>query len=390
MPNTMTAIMAKILANSLPVLRQRCIMARSVNTDFSDEAAQKGATIDVHVPQDMLATDVVPSNVSPVPVDNTPVITQIQLNRWRKSPPFALSDKDRQEIDARKNFLPERIASAVKAVANDINISIFSEYRSVYGYVGTAGTTPFASGMSEIISARQILNQQLCPLEDRRFVMDFNAEGSALARSELSNFEQTNDQTVKIEGEIGRKYGFNWLADDHVPLHTSTALTAGAATANGAQAAGAGSTDGGRTGTVSIAKITNASPLVAGDIISFAGNSQTYTVLTAVSLIVGNTTVAISPALQAPLAGGEAVTLRASHRVNLAFNKNAFALAMRPLEITQSDLDAGRKIMSMQDPVSGLVLRLEQITQYKQIMWEFDALWGVRCVRPELAVRVAG
>jgi hypothetical protein len=390
MANTFTGIAGKILANALPVLRQRCAMAQLVNTDYKNEAAKKGATIDIEVPQNMVAEDVVPSNVSPAAGTYAADTVSIQLNNWRKSPPFHLTDADRYLIDRTKNFLPERIKSSIKALANDINISCYSKYKGVFGYTGTAGTAPFGSSMAEIINARTILNQQLCPREDRRFVMDFTAEGSALARAELANFEQTNDQNVKIEGEIGRKYGFNWFSDDHVPLHVSTPLTAGAATANGAQSVGAGSTNNGRTGTVSIAKATNAAPLVQGDIISFAGSTQTYTVLANVTLAVGNTTVAIAPALQTALAGGEVMTLRASHRVNLAFNKYAFALAMRPLEITQDDLDAGRKIMTMQDPVSKLVLRLEMITQYKQVMWEFDALWGVECVMPQLACRVAG
>lgn len=46
--------------------------------------------------------------------------------------------------------------------------------------------------------------------------------------------------------------------------------------------------------------------------------------------------------------------------------------------------------MSMQDPQTGIVLRLEVSRQHKQIVWEFDILYGARLVRPELAVRILG
>jgi hypothetical protein len=177
-------------------------------------------------------------------------------------------------------------------------------------------------------------------------------------------------------------FGMDWFADDHVPTHTSTPLTAGAATVNGAHAAG--------VKTVSIAKATNTSPLVAGDIIKFASDNQTYVVTAAVTLAVGNTNVSIYPGLVTSKAGGEAVTLTASHTVNLGFHRNAIAFATRPLQASTIDLELGNQMMSMQDPKSGIVLRLEVSRQYKQTVWDFDILWGAKLVRPELACRLAG
>jgi hypothetical protein len=175
--------------------------------------------------------------------------------------------------------------------------------------------------------------------------------------------------------------------DQQIPTHVTTPLSAGNATANGAQVVGAGSTDQGRTGTVSIAKATNASALVAGDVLSFAGDPQTYVVLTAVSLIVGNTTVAIAPALQVAKTGGELVTLRASHVVNLAFHRDAFGFVSRPLQASSANT---MEVMSVADPVSGVALRLEVVRQNKQTLFDFDVLYGAECVRPELAARLAG
>jgi len=169
--------------------------------------------------------------------------------------------------------------------------------------------------------------------------------------------------------------------DQLVPTHTSTPLSAGAATANGVNPAGAQ--------TVSIAKATNPAPLVKGDLITFAGDAQTYVVTDDVALIVGNTAVNISPALQVATAGGEVMALTASHTVNLAFHRDAFAFASRPLEDVVS-AGLGSIIQSAVDPVSGLSLRVEVTRQHKQIRWSYDILYGGALVRPDLATRVLG
>lgn len=392
MANSLANIMPKILARGLLALREQAMMPRLVNGDYSNEAAERGDTIDVPISSAMTVIDVVPSNTPPVGADSAPAKVQVVLSNWKQNNPFFLTDKELVEIDRNEHFVPMQVSEAVRALANSVNASIFGEYKGVYGVVGTAGTTPFGSGVGVLsaTNARKVLNQQICPRDNRRAVLDYNAEAAALALAEFSNADKVGTNEVIIEGEIGRKFGIDWYSDDVVPFHTTTNLTAGAATANGANAVGAGSTDGGRTGTVSIAKATNTSPLVQGDIILFAGDPQTYVVLTGVTLAVGNTTVAISPALKVAKTGGEVVTLTASHRVNLVFHRDAFAFATRPLVANTEEFSLGNQILSLQDPITGLVMRLEVSRQYKRVAWEFDILWGVKLVRPEFACRLLG
>jgi hypothetical protein len=380
MPNTLTNIMPKILARGLMALREQAIFPRLVNGDYSSEAAKKGTTIDVPIPSAVVATDVTPSNTPPAPDSSSPSVVQIPLNNWKKAN-FFLTDKEQAEIDRNAHFLPLQAGEAIRAIANKVNESVGAEYKGVFGYVGTAGTTPFATTVNAATDARKMLNQQLCPRDNRRAVVNYDAEANMLALAQFSDAEKVGSSQVKIEGEIGRKYGIDWNTDDAVPTHTSTPLTAGAATVNGAHAAG--------VKTVSIAKATTASPLVVGDILTFAGDSQTYTVTAAVTLAVGNTNVSFEPGLKLAKAGGEAVALKASHVANLVFHRDAFAFANRPLADSDMGL-GGTKILSMQDPVTGISLRLEVSRQHKQTVWEFDLLWGVKLVRPEYATRLAG
>jgi len=359
-------------------------MPRLVNTDYSNTPANQGDTVNVYIPSAATVSDVAPSAAPIQGGDSAPIKAPIALNRWRRSG-FFLTDKQQEEIVGGVQSAQTR--EHVKALAQDINAFIFAQYTKVYGYVGLAGTTPFVSAVTAATDARATLNRQMAPLDDRRIVLDVNAEANALGLAAFNAQYSTGQNSAIIEGTLGRKLGFDWAMDQQVPTHPAVALTAGAATANGVQAIGVGSTDGGRTGTLSIAKATNVAPLLAGDIISIAGDAQTYVVNTGVSLIVGNTSVSISPALQKPTLGGDVITLRAAHVVNLAFHRDAFAFVSRPLMASSANV---QEMMSIADPVSGVALRLEVVRQNKQMLFDFDVLYGAACVRPELAVRVAG
>jgi hypothetical protein len=384
MANTFTDVVPILVAQGLQTLRAACVMPRLVNTDYSNTPANLGDTVNVWIPSAVTVADVAPSAAPIQAGDSQPVKAPIPLNKWRRAG-FYLTDKQQEEIVG--GVQSKQTGEAVKALAEDINAFIFSLYPAVYGFQGTPGTTPFATDVTGATNVRKTLNLQRAPLAERRLVVDVNAEANALALPAFTSAYIVGNPTAVIEGTIGRRLGFDWAMDQQVPTHPSVALTAGAATVNGAQAINQGSTNGGRTGTVSIAKATNAGSLIAGDILTFAGDAQTYTVLAAATLIIGNTTASIAPALSTAKAGGEAVTLKAAHVVNLAFHRDAFAFVSRPLQASTANVE---EMMSVVDPISGVAIRLEVSRQNKQMLFDFDVLYGAACVRPELAARLAG
>lgn len=376
MANTLTNIMPKILARGLMSLRERCVMPRLVNGDYASDAARKGTTIDVPIPTAISTRNVTPSNTPPAPVDGAPGLVQVTMSNWKQNDPIFLTDKELVQIDENEHFIPMAVSEAIRSLAADVNTSIHAEAEGVYGYTGTAGTTPFGSSVVDATGARRNLNQQLAPRSDRRGVLNHDAEANALALSAFSDAEKVMSAVVKMEGELGRKFGIDWVADDHVRTHTAGTGT-GYLVNNGAGYA---------IGSTTIAADTGSGTIIVGDIITFAGHSQTYVVTTALSA----GSLAIYPGLKAAVADDAAITLKATHVMNLAFHRDAFAFATRPLQGETEGYQLGSNIMTMQDPLTGLVLRLEVSRQHKQVVWEFDILWGAKLVRPELATRIAG
>jgi hypothetical protein len=378
MAQDLAAVMGKILARSLGVLREECVLSRLINTDYSEEAKEKGDTIDVPIADEATVSDVTPSNTDPAPSELNPTKVQISLNKWKKAN-FKMTDKDKLEVSEKAGYLPQKVLAAVKKLANQINTDLYAEYKGVYGYVGTAGTTPFGAGRAELdaIDTRKILNDQLCPDSDRRIILDTAADAKALSVAAIADADKVGAaaEGPKIRGRIGTRYGFDFYFDQLIPTHT--AGTGAGYLVNDA----AGLLVGATTATVD----TGAGTILVGDIVTFAGHSQTYAVTVALAANV----FTFTPALKAVVADNAAVTLKASHVVNLAFSRDAFALAVRTALDDTAD-ESLAKTMTMVDPLTGLPLRLEIRRQHKQTVWEFDVLYGVKLIRAALASRIAG
>ena len=373
MANSLANIRDKILARGLMTLRELAVMPRLVNGSYSRDAAKFGSTIDVPLPTATTTAAVTAAATPPTYTDVTPGMVQIPLTNWRKSAPFGLTDQDMQDVDKNKHFFPMQADEAVKALANYVNEQIHTQYTGIYGYTGTAATTPFGSDVTDATNARKVLQQQVAPRSDRRGVLDFDAEANALALAPFSDAEKVGSAEVKLNGEIGRKFGIDWVADNAVTSHT-----------NGGGAGWLVNDASTSVGDTTITIDTGSGDPAAGDIFTIAGDSQTYVVESYASNVITQ-----QPALKVAVADNAALTFKATHVVNLAFHRDAFAFANRPILVSAADRGA-RNFRSLTDPVTGITLRLEIIPEYKQTVWEFDILFGVKLVRPELAVRIAG
>ncbi|HXE59549.1 MAG TPA: P22 phage major capsid protein family protein, partial [Gemmatimonadaceae bacterium] len=372
--------------------RQMAVMPQLVNRGYDAIAGNKGSSIDVPIPSAITAQAVTPSNTPPSTADVSPTSVNIPLNQWKEAP-FYLTDQDM--LIAMNGTIPMQASEAIKAIANDVDNFILGLYVGVYGFAGTPGTTPFASDLSAFKDAMVALNKQLAPKRDRRVVLDPFAEGNAIIVHNFVQAEQRGDNAGILEGMIGHKLGADWYMDQNVQVHTAGVPGGTPVAASGQSAGQTNQVTGPQNGisNVGFLNITGCASLgtyAAGDIITIAGDAQTYAVLNAATANgAGAVTVNIAPALkQVPGTGSSAVTLKAAHTVNLHFHRDAFAFATRPLADSAEGL--GNLITSAVDPVSGLTLRLEVSREHKRTRFSYDVLYGAALVRPELAARIAG
>jgi hypothetical protein len=377
--NDLAAVAPILLREGIVALRENAIMIRQCQFDVSDEAAKKGATINVELPNAIPAQEVNVSSANS-PTALAPTVVPVTLDNWWEAK-FSMSDKDMTEVEG--GLLPISASEAVKSLANKVDISALALYKDIYGQNGVAKTTPDA--VADITGSRKVLNSQLAPLGDRTMLLDVEAEAKFLGLDTFIAFDKVGDTVALREGSLGRKFGFDLHMDQNMPTHTKGTLAvsqddiaAKAIYAIGIKevvldrSAGAGTL----TGT-----------LVKGDLIKFAGDAQSYVVTALATAATNEITVNIEPGLKVATTDGAVVTLTDTHTINLGFHRQAFCFVSRPLVVADG---LGSIIEAIVDPISGLTLRIEITRENKQITWSYDILWGIKTIRRELAMRLLG
>lgn len=375
--NTLTEVIPRLLAQGLLALRQNCVMPSMVNNDYSTMAAEKGAAINVPIPSAVTAVPVTHAVTAPEPGSSVPTSAVITLDQWYEAA-FFLSDKDLAE--AISGVIPMQASEAIKALGNNVDSAIMTLYKKIYGFAGSPGTTPFSVSTVEATEARKVLNNQLAPLDSRRFVIDPDAEANALGLRAFQDMSFSGSAEGIREGKINRKLGFDWFMDQNAPRHT-TGSQNGAYTTNNAGYA---------LGVKTVTTITGAGTIAIGDQFTIAGDSQVYV---ATALMAAAGALAFEPGLKVVIpAAATAITVKGTastiYAQNLAFHRDCFAFASRPLADNTDGL--GNLIQAAVDPVSGLTLRLEIVREHKRTRFSYDILYGCQCVRPELGVRLWG
>jgi hypothetical protein len=386
MTNTLDNIIPKIVTRGMLSFREQAIMPRLVNADFSAEAARKGDKIDVMIPGEVTVEDVVPGANNTSVSDTETKVSSIELKHWKKAA-FHLSDKEIMQVDADSDFVPFHMNAAIAALAEEVNKSFYKEILRARHIISAPNKKLFTqaeaekaadyAGINPVLEGRKILNSAKAPKSGRFGVLGFEEEANALSLSQFADVEKSGDTSIRLEGEIGRKYGIQWFGTDQIHTHTAS----GSDTFSPSAAITKGDDD---------ALIRNITPRpIFGDLVMNVNDEIVATVEDVLEQKTSNSyQVKFAYPFQKTFAGSSSLKIGPNSQNNLIFHRDAFAFATRPLTSATESLGLGNRIMSVTDPETGLSMRLEISRQYKRTVWEFDVLWGVKMVRPEFAIRV--
>jgi hypothetical protein len=228
---------------------------------------------------------------------------------------------------------------------------LLGKHTGIFGMSGTPGTTPFSGSLNMVAGADMRLNRQLAPVLDRRAVIDPLARQNLILNTQVLQADQRGDTGGIITGTIGTKLGFDWYMDQNIGSYTpGTGFASGniASTASGS----VGDT------TLNIINATASGQIKVGDIFSFvadtASNQYVITVTTTVSATV-QSVITFYPGLKTTVVtGATLLVVSVAYTPNVAFHRDAFAWASRPLSNITT---AGNIVQAPTDPVSWLALR---------------------------------
>lgn len=382
MSNTLTNLIPAMFAGLDEVSREQAGYVRAVSRNSSVERAALDQTVYVPIAPAVSTAANTAAVSAPDTGDNTMTTASVSITASK----HVAIRFNGEEVLGLKNagnyddIVKKRFAQGFRALVNEIEAAIYAAaYKKSSRAYGTAGTAPFgtAADLSDLAQARKILEDNGAPTSSLKLVLS-NAAAANLRGKQSSLFKvnEAGSDDLLREGRFGRLEGFDLFQSGQASVHTKG--TGSGYLVNDATPPAVGD--------VSITTDTGSGTIVAGDVITLAGDSNKYVVNTALA---SNVVVINEPGLQVAADDNDAITVGNDYTANLAFADSAIVLATRmPALPLGGDMASDR--MTVQDPVSGLAFEVAEYRQFRQTVYHIAIAYGVAAIKQEHIATILG
>jgi len=380
MANVLTDLAADIYKAADVVGRELVgfIPAVTVNANGSERVA-KGDVVRASFTRAASVVDVSESMTIPEGTDQTVDNKTLTISKTR-AVQIPYTGEDVRHLNNGIGFetvYGDQIAQAMRALVNEIEADVAAEaYTNASRAFGTAGTTPFGSNFSEVAEIRQILADNGMPMNDGQASIVLNTVAGTNLRqlAQLQKANEAGGTDLLRQGVLLDLQGLMMRESAQVQSHTKG--TGASYLLNDASSA---------IGDTTIAADGGSGTILAGDVVTFNGDTNKYVVNTALS---GGSFAIGGPGLRSALADNAAITVGNSYTANVAFHRRALELAIRPLAEPPSSLASDT--MTVSDAASGLTFTVSVYPGYHKSMIEVSVAWGVKAWKPDFIATLMG
>lgn len=377
MSNTLTALAPVLFSAAKQVASEPFGVIPAINTTFDDKGVAKGDTVNVDVAPIRAMTAFTPGAASTSGDDSVASAIPVTITAANKVSWNLTGEQIRslQNATINQDWVKQLVSQGMRTLRNaaESDAAIALKVGASRAF-GTAGTAPFASDLSPFTNARKMLIDNGAPLSDLQFVCDSNA---GLNLRNLGIFQQAYQAGSDAERRSGNflpQFGFNIKESAGIGIHTK-----------GTGASYTSTTAGFAVGTTQIPLITGTGTVLAGDVVTFAGDTNKYVVTTGIAAP-GTITIQ-NPGLKVALAASAvAMTVGNNYTANVAFERAACVGIIRPTLIPENPTI---KQMMISDD-NGMSYLMLEIAQYGQLTWEVHLAWGFKSVNGEFSQLVLG
>lgn len=377
MANTITNLIPDVYTALDVVSRELVGFIPAVSSDMTFGRAAVGQTVRSPVAPAASAGDITPGVTPPDDGDQDIGNINMTITKARRVPIRWNGEQSRGLNNGgpgRSKLMVDQFAQAFRTLCNEVEADLAALHIYASRAYGTAGATPFATAgdFTDAANVLKILKDNGAPISDASLIIDTSAGAKLLGLH--SRFDIAGDTTMQNQGIIVDKAGFKLR--ESAQVLTSTAGTGASATTNAAGYA-IGAT------TITLAS-AGTGTIVAGDVITFAGDTNKYVVASGDSDVSNGGTITLAaPGLRKAIAASATnITVAAAAARNMAFSRNAIVLATRaPALPEEGDSAVDRQIVT--DPRSGLSFEVSMYMQYRQVQYEVALAWGVKAAKVE-------
>ena len=379
--NTITGLIPEIYEALDIVSRELTGMIPSATMNASANEASVGQAIRVDVEPAGNVSNITPAMVVPDPTGQTSGFTDIIITKSRAAE-FGFNGEDQKGLNTGAGYgtvRANKIAQAIRALTNEVETDLCGLQSTFSRAHGTAGTAPFgtANDYTDASNVLKILKDNGSPLQDNQLVINTTAGVNLLGKQ--AAVADAGSDSILRQGVL--------LDINGMPIRESAQVN----TSTSGTSANAVTTAGHAVGITSIVlKAGGTGTIVAGDVITFAGDTNQYVVTTGVAAVSGATIVIAAPGLRQALpVGDKAITITAASSRNMAFNRSAIVLAARA-PARPSEGDMASDVIIITDPRSGLSMEFAMYKGYRKVRYEVGLAWGVKNIKPEHTALLLG
>lgn len=382
MANTLTNLVP-VIYESLDVVSREMvgfIPAVSRNSN-SVERAALNQTITIPIAPATSLADNTPAVTAPNTGDQTIGNVTMTISKSKHAPIRWNGEEQRGQLNAGTYMgtLKNQFSQAFRALVNQMEIDLFTTaYQNASRAYGTPGTAPFgtASDLSDAAQVRKILDDNGAPQSDLHLVLGSSAVANLRGKqSLLLKVNESGSAALLRNGSITD------LPIEGFGMHNSAAITA---QTKGTGAGYTTTTAGFAVGTTDIPLITGTGTVLAGDTVTFAGDTNKYVVAVGVAAP-GTITLAAPGLRQAIPAAATAMTIGNSATPNIAFQKQAIQLITRPPALPIGPdgkaMDMADDTVMITDPVSGISFEVAVYRQFMQMVYHVRLAWGQQAIK---------
>lgn len=377
MANTLTGLIPS-LYNALDVVsRELTGLIPAVTLDATYTRAAVGQQVISPITPAAAATDITPAVTPPNDGDQVIGNTVMTITKARRVP-IRWNGEERLGVDnngAQFNVIfRDQMAQAMRTLTNEMERDLAALYVGASRAAGTAGTTPFATNTADLMQARKILVDNGAPQSEMQAVIDTTAGANLRTLYGINTSRDWSQVPMNQRGVLVTPHDMS--VRESSQIFTPSVGTGAAATTNAT-----GYAVGAKSITLASAGTGN---ILAGDIITFAGDTNKYVVATGDTDVAGGGSIVLADngLRKAIPASATAITVISAGPRSMVFSRSAIALATRAPALPDGG-DSAVDRMMVTDPVSGLTFEVSMYAQYRQMQYEVAAVWGVKAVKPE-------
>jgi hypothetical protein len=379
MANTLTNLIPLLFSALDVVSREQVGFLPAVTLDATGERAALNQVIRTFQTPQATASDITPSPVVPTYSGQTIGSKPLTIT---KSKAVGIPWTGEEILSLQGGFgidpiLRDQAVQAMRTLVNLAEADVAAQYAYASRVIAPASSTPFSTNLADSANLLKALKDNGAPEGDMHLVINTTAGAALRSLANLTRANEAGTTVIQRQGTLINLAGFE--IRESAAVVKTTAGTGASYLINNSGGYAVGST--------TLAVDTGSGTIIAGDYITI-GSTDTNKYLVTTALAAGSLVIA-APGLLIAAADNATVTVGATYSANMAFTRNAIAVAMRAPAVPRGgDLAVDSTIIT--DPRSGISFEIRHYKGYRMETFEVGLAWGVAMIKSEHSVVFAG